>query len=433
MLQRFKNYIQQQHLLPHGQQVLLAVSGGRDSVCMAHLFHRARIPFAIAHCNFHLRPLDCDRDEAFVRQLADSYGVPCHVASFDTRSVAAATGESIEEAARRLRYEYFSQLLTLNSKLLTVLATAHHRDDSVETLFLNLFRGTGIAGLHGIRPQTVIYGMNVIRPMLCFSRDDINDYVEKQRLAFVEDVTNQTLDARRNRIRNELLPHLREFYPSIDETIASNIRHFAEAEQVYDNYISLMRERLIQTLPRRVPTMPVAVKGIKLDEIPHPQTTILFELLRPYGANEDNVRRLLSSQIATGSNIMTPTHDLLFNRGWIVICDRVEAVEPVLSEVEGHFSNGKPGISVDADSLAYPLSLRPWKEGDQMCPLGFGHSRKVKQVLKDMKLSRYDKRYVWLLVDALDRIVWVVGLVQDNRFRVTNRTVRVHHICLESR
>ena len=185
MLDRFIGFIKDNHLIPSpdgrgggGETLLLAVSGGRDSVCMAHLFHRAGIPFAIAHCNFHLRPGDCDRDEAFVRQLAQRYGVECHVAQFDTRAIAASTGESIEEAARRLRYEYFAQLLTPSTNTCpftpshslalprtpshlspftfhlspSIVATAHHRDDSIETFFLNLFRGTGIAGLHGIRP-----------------------------------------------------------------------------------------------------------------------------------------------------------------------------------------------------------------------------------------------------------------------------------------
>ncbi len=430
MLQRFKDFIQQQHLFPSGQEVLLAVSGGRDSVCMAYLFRQAAIPFAIAHCNFHLRPGDCDRDQLFVRRLADVLHVPFHSIDFDTRRYARDSGMSEEEAARELRYRWFAALC--KGQDYSCVAVAHHRDDSVETLFLNLFRGTGIAGLHGIRPQTTLYDTKVVRPMLCFSRDEINRYIDEQGIDYVEDKTNKSNIARRNRIRNELMPRLRKFYPSIDETMEANIRHFADAEQVYDNYISLMRERLIQTLPRRVPTIPVPVQGIKLDDIPQPRTTILFELLRPYGANEDNVRRLLSGEIGTGARLHTPTHDLIFNRGWLVIDERVKPVEPVISEVEGRFSNGKPGIFVDADTLVPPLTLRLWKPGDSLHPQGFDHFRKVSDVLKDLKLSVLDKKYVWVLVDAKDRIVWIVGLVQDERFRVTSRTVRVHHICLES-
>ena len=221
MLQRFIDYTQQQHLFSPGEEVLLAVSGGRDSVCMAHLFHCAGVPFSIAHCNFHLRPGDCDRDEAFVRALADHYGVPCHVASFDTRSVASSTGESIEEAARRLRYEYFAQILEQSSNRTikqSVVATAHHRDDSIETFFLNLFRGTGIAGLHGIRPISELRMKNeelrIIRPLLCFSRAEIDAYVVENHLEYVEDSTNAELDARRNQIRHRLMPLLRTALPT---------------------------------------------------------------------------------------------------------------------------------------------------------------------------------------------------------------------------
>lgn len=426
MLGRFIEYTQQQHLFSPGEEVLLAVSGGRDSVCMAYLFRRAGLPFSIAHCNFHLRPGDCDRDEAFVRRLAKTFHVTFHSIDFDTRLYAKSNNMSVEEAARELRYHWFAALC--EGQGYSCVAVAHHRDDSNETLFLNLFRGTGIAGLHGIRPQTILYGMKVIRPLLCFSRDDINCYVDEQGIDYVEDVTNKSLSARRNRIRNELIPRLRKFYPSIDETLESNIRHFSEVEQVYSNYIALMREQLIHTLPRRVPTLPVPVKGIHLDDIPQPQATILFEILRPYGVSETIVRNLLSGNVETGGVFITKTHDLYYNRGWLVLGERVEPVVPVLDVVEERFSNGKPGVFVDADKVVKPFSLCLWKPGDRIVPFGFNHSRKVKDVLKDLKLSSYDKKYVWLLVDAKGNIVWIVGLVQDNRFRVTNRTVRVLHI-----
>ena len=247
MLTRFKDYITQQHLFSPGEEVLLAVSGGRDSVCMAHLFHQASIPFAIAHCNFHLRPGDCDRDEAFVRQRAPHYGVPGHVTHFDTRAVAAATGESIEEAARRLRYEYFASLLPLTPS--KIVATAHHRDDSIETFFLNLFRGTGIAGLHGIRPVSELriknFELKVVRPLLPFSRAEIDAYIEENHLEYVEDSTNSELDARRNQIRHRLMPLLRELYPSVDTTMAANIERLYDTELIYKEFIEKLRSQLI--------------------------------------------------------------------------------------------------------------------------------------------------------------------------------------------
>ena len=271
MLQRFTEYIQQQHLLSHGQEVLLAVSGGRDSVAMVDLFRRAGYPFAIAHCNFHLRPGDCDRDQLFVRRLAERLGVEFHTVDFDTRTIAAATGESIEEAARRLRYEYFAHLLSPSTPCTPVLATAHHRDDSIETFFRNLFRGTGIAGLHGIRPNSELRIKNeeirIVRPMLCFSRAEIDRYVEENHLEYVEDYTNAELDARRNAIRLRLMPLLRELYPSVDDTMAANIERLHDTELIYKEYIEKLRSTLLTRSQSSVP-----------NSLPRPQGTIVLSL-----------------------------------------------------------------------------------------------------------------------------------------------------------
>ena len=200
MIVKFKNYIEREHLYAQGQQVLLAVSGGRDSVTLVDLVARCGIPFGIAHCNFHLRPGDCDRDENFVRQLASRHGVKCYVAQFDTRKYAAQYKLSIEEAARRQRYDFFEKI-RLEENYDTV-ATAHHRDDSIETFFINLMRGTGIAGLHGILPRNGC----IIRPLLSISRAEIDEYVRKQGLSYVDDYTNSETVYLRNRIRLQLLP-----------------------------------------------------------------------------------------------------------------------------------------------------------------------------------------------------------------------------------
>lgn len=430
LLQKFREYAQQQHLFPPGQKVLLAVSGGRDSVAMLHLCHRAGIPFAVAHCNFNLRPGDCQRDLNFVEQLAQSLQVPFYITDFDTERYARQHSLGIEEAARLLRYDWFAHIC--RSQGLACVAVAHHRDDSVETLFLNLFRGTGIAGLHGILPHANIAGVDVVRPMLPFTRDDINRYVDQHRLEYVEDVTNGSLDANRNWIRNDLLPRVRERYPSIGHTVADSIDRFAEVEQVYNNYIALARNALVRPLPRRVPTLPQPTQGIRLEAVPEPRATLLFELLRPYGANAAIVDEILGGHLRTGACFSTPSHDLVLDRGTLVLGPRVAPVEPRLSYAEEHLSNGKPGIFVDADTLVQPLSLRLWQPGDVIVPLGFDHRRKVSDVLKDLKLSSYDKRYVWMLLDAEGRIVWIVGLLQSQLFRVTHRTTRVLHICLES-
>ena len=243
MLQAFIAHIRQQHLFPTGQQVLLAVSGGIDSVVLTHLMHSAGYPFAIAHCNFHLRPGDCDRDETFVRQLAATYAVPIHVAQFDTASHAASHHQSIEQAARQLRYEYFEQLRLQHGY--AAILTAHHRDDSTETFFLNLLRGTGLAGLHGILP---VQG-HIVRPLLPFGRSDIEAYAAQHRLTHVEDSTNASLDYLRNQVRHRLLPLLRELQPAADHTLQQTILHLQSTERLYQALLAPLQQQLVQPMP----------------------------------------------------------------------------------------------------------------------------------------------------------------------------------------
>ena len=341
MLQRFLDYIDRQHLFPPGKQVLLAVSGGRDSVCLAHLCHQARLPFAVAHCNFHLRPGDCDRDQQFVARLADGYGVSFHTVDFDTRAYAAAHGQSLEEAARELRYEYFAQLLTLNSQLSPVVATAHHRDDSIETFFLNLFRGTGISGLHGIRPVSELRIKNlelkIIRPLLPFSRAEIDAYIAGNNLDYVEDYTNAELDARRNQIRLRLLPLLRELYPSLDVTMAANIERLHDTELLYKEYIVQLRSRLVKPYPSHLPGLPFEILSIDLPSLislPSPAHSLLFELLRPYGFNGATVSDILAvverGQIPgsnpSGQIFYSSTHVAEIHRGDLLVAPQTEPV-----------------------------------------------------------------------------------------------------------
>lgn len=382
MLQRFLNYIHQQHLLPSGRQVLLAVSGGRDSICLVHLMHCAGIPFAIAHCNFNLRPGDCDRDQQFVAHLADSYGVPFHTVSFDTRAYAAAHGQSLEEAARVLRYSWFAQLLTLNSQLSTVVATAHHRDDSIETFFLNLFRGTGIAGLHGIRPVSELRMKNeelrIIRPLLCFSRADIDAYVAENHLDYVEDATNAELDARRNQIRLRLMPLLRELYPSVDDTMAANIERLYDTELLYKEYIEQLRNQYVKLYPSRIPALPIEIHSVDLTQlVSHFSPFIfhlspLFEFLRPYGFNASQVSDILAATEG-GKLFYSATHVAELHRGKLLVAPQVE-----------------------------PLPGRHPQPGDRILThshinaLTHSKGRLLSDYLKDLGLSRIERRHVLL-------------------------------------
>lgn len=439
MVNRFKEFIAAQHLVPHGSKVLLAVSGGRDSVCMAHLFHAAGLPFAIAHCNFNLRPGDCDRDQEFVSRLAACYGVPFFTTSFDTKAYAESHAQSIEEAARDLRYGYFSRLCC--DEGFRYVATAHHSDDSVETFFLNLFRGTGIAGLHGIRPSSSRDGMTLIRPMLCFSRREIDDYVRSNGLVYVEDVTNSQLDARRNRIRLQLMPLLRELYPSVDATMLANMERLQQVEEVYFNSIAEVR-RCLEHSDRSPYGFPYC--WYNRDELLalSPRRTLVYELLRRYDfsatAIDNIVQALVDSQ--TGTRFLSPRYMAVVDRDRLLVAE--QSFLPATPEVDiqplgrdqlppSAFGNAGRDIEyIDADLVRQPLTVRQWRAGDRFYPFGMSHQRRLSDFLKDSKINIFEKYCIFVLVDADDRIVWVIGHRADNRFRITDATQRVLRLSL---
>ena len=425
MLTRFQNYIAVQHLVSVGDKVLLAVSGGRDSVCMAHLMHEAGFSFAIAHCNFNLRPVSCDRDQQFVASLASRLGVPFFVASFDTRHEAVASGESLEEAARRLRYEWFATLCRAHG--FTVLATAHHRDDSIETFFLNLFRGTGISGLHGIRPRTEMPGFALIRPLLSFSRAEIDAYVREKGLCFVDDHTNYELVAQRNQIRLRLMPLLRELYPSVDATMAANINRFYDTEILYRSYVDQLRTEWLKPYSSRVPALPFEIRCVDMRSLqvsPLPLATFLFELLRPYGFNNTIVNDILSASAGvSGSLFFSPTHVAELHRGLLLIAPRTTPRPPALfceEMMDVDIKNPPPGVLYfPLSSYHAPLSLRLWQAGDRFRPLGMKGQRLVSDFLKDLHLSRIEKAHTYLIVDDDDNILAVAGIRPDDRFRIS--------------
>ena len=431
MLQRLKAYVEEQHLLYYpSQEVLLTVSGGRDSVCMAHLMHAAGYRFAIAHCNFHLRPGDCDRDQAFVRQLADDMGVDFYTTDFDTCAIAAANGKSIEEAARQLRYDWFAEVCADHG--IECIATAHHRDDAVETFFLNLFRGTGIAGLHGIRPTMQMGYVRVIRPMLCFSRADIDRYIEQNHISYVEDSTNAELDARRNRIRLQLMPLLRELYPSVDVTMQANIQRLSDVEEVFRGYVSDLMWNIAKLNSSPFGFQYTSFKLADLTKL-SPQCTLVYELLQPWDFSASVVSDIVAALPAahTGSRFLSPTHEAVIDRDCLIVVERKEVVAPQVDITTlpadelpylGFGRECRTVEYVDAALVHQPLTLRPWRPGDRFQPLGMEHQRLVSDFLKDCKLNIVEKRHVHVLVDPDDCIVWVVGLRTDHCYRITDDT-----------
>ncbi|MCR4658874.1 MAG: tRNA lysidine(34) synthetase TilS [Bacteroidales bacterium] len=420
MLQRFKQHITEQHLFGPSDEVLLAVSGGIDSSAMCHLMHSASYRFAIAHCNFNLRPGDCDRDQQFVKEMAHKYGVAFYTENYDTKAYATQNHLSIEEAARNLRYDFFERLR--QQYCFAAIATAHHRDDSAETFFINLIRGTGIAGLHGITCRSGY----VVRPMLCFSRTEIADYSKRHNINYVTDYTNNQPLYLRNRIRLELMPLLRTISPNIDNTMQRAMQHLADTETVYRTSVDKLRQNLLCT-NSNTDTLPIA-ELITLN----PRRTLLFELLRPYGFNAATVADIETSlNTQPGKIFVSPTHRLLRDRTYLVIEPlnavwpepQIEIVDVAPSKVTAadlHCSSLTAYF--DADRLQQPLNLRPWREADRFVPFGMNGTRLVSDMLTDAKLNLFEKERVRVLCDAQGQLLWLVGLRTANPVRLTNST-----------
>lgn len=418
------------------QKGLLAVSGGIDSTALCHLMHQARFAFSIAHCNFHLRPGDCDRDEYFVRELAKRYGVNLYVAQFDTYAYATQYGQSIEEAARNLRYQFFNDILDGKvepqwkapdsdvKESLAYIATAHHRDDSTETFFINLLRGTGLAGLHGI-PSV---NGNIVRPLLPFGRDEIEQYAQMNGLSHVEDFTNATTAYKRNQIRLQLMPLLREIEPNIDRAMQQNIARLSDAEKIYQSYIALVRG---QVLVQKEDGYSIAISEI---EKLSPQRTLLFELIREFGfsiSQVDEILKGLHSQ--SGLQFYSRTHRIVKDRTQLLVFRFTPSPESDNLIIEKKNSNvllsngnvmrvslianypsfepskSKDTACLDAEQIQWPLVVRHWKEGDRFRPFGMKGTRLVSDYFSDQKFSLIEKEQALLLVDSKDTILWIIG------------------------
>ena len=280
MLKEFKGFIEKEGLIKEGDQILLAVSGGMDSIVMSHLFQMAGYPFAVAHCNFQLRGEASDRDEEFVKHLAFELKVPYHIIRFDTEAYAKKQKQSIQLAARELRYQWLEEIRETNQY--RAIATAHHLNDSIETVLYNFTKGCGIRGLHGILPKTG----KLIRPMLFASREEIEAFVNQNDIAYREDASNASVKYMRNKVRHEVIPVLQSINPAFEKTIEENIQRFRETEAVLEGAIKQFRKELITRKEELI-----LIDFTKLPKAGKP--TILFELLRDWGFNKDQVNQIL--------------------------------------------------------------------------------------------------------------------------------------------
>ncbi len=432
-----QQFIEREKLFVHSDRLLLAVSGGLDSVVLCHLLDKMGYDFEIAHCNFCLRGPESERDETFVRELARQYNRPIHVRRFDTSDYAARQRVSIQVAARELRYNWFLALIgTGAAGSLKYIVTAHHMDDNIETLLMNFFRGTGMAGLHGILPRQE----NLMRPLLFARKEQLEQYAQAFSLSWVEDSSNDTDKYARNFFRRQVIPLVERTIPGAMENVAANIGRFREAEILYRQAIGSHKEKLLE---KKGEEWHIPLLKLKKS---NPLETILYEIIREFGFSPGQVQGVISLMDSeTGRYLLSGTHRILKNRQWLIISPLQHAGSPHILIEKGQttvdYGNGSLVIKeipsqshrlltdaavaqIDADAICYPLCLRKWKPGDYFYPLGMPKKKKVGRFLIDARVSATEKERTWVL--EMDRkIIWVVGHRIDDRFKITPRTTLV--------
>ena len=448
MLEQLINTIEQYNW--RHSKIILAVSGGVDSMTLAGLMVQARDYFAqspyglagfdiaLAHCNFQLRGADSDADAALVQQWCAVRNVSFYSKQFDTQAVIKDEGGNIQLVARRLRYEWFE---TLRKDIgFDCIATAHHQQDSVETLLMNFFKGTGMAGLHGILPEQ----KRIIRPLLSFTKEQLKAWAEQQGLEWREDASNEKDDYLRNKVRHHLLPQIREIFPQAQQSLFDNTLRFAEAEQLYRQSIERYRKKLLtpQGKDWRIPLRRLMYCT--------PLATITYELLKPFGLTPAQLPDVLHMMHSiSGHYIPMGEYRLIKDRNFFIItAQRSTDSGHILIETDTTVVEG-PGFTVnikeinalppaaqisandlylDTDQLTFPLILRQWKVGDYFYPFGMGmKKKKVKKVLIDAKVPLHEKEQIWVLEDA-KKVVWVCGLRSDERYKVQPGAKKIVHL-----
>jgi len=445
MLSSFITYIQQQELFRLSRdRILIAVSGGMDSVALVQLCKKAGVKFGIAHCNFQLRDKESDADALFVERLADEVGVPFYQISFETKKEAARSKKSIQVAARDLRYEWLENIRNANDY--QYIAVGHHHNDSIETLLINLTMGCGIRGLHGILPKNGL----LIRPLLFSTRADIEAYIQQHNFDYREDISNSSTKYTRNALRHLVVPQLQRINPNLEQTFEENFLRFRETEALYDYAIQQLKK---ETVTQKENALWIEIEGVS--KAPSP-LSLLYEILQAYHFKSSKIQYIYNRRTEeSGALYTSKTHQLLRDRThWIVspIINN-KASNHTLPNFENtagniHIANlelqweiltqkinlktTSKTIYLDINLLSFPLHLRHWKDGDVFFPLGMqGKKKKLSKFFKDIKMNRFDKDTTWLLCDNTDAIVWVLGQRADERFKVLETTQRILKLEIE--
>jgi len=431
MFNAFTRFVTKNKLVAPGDRVLLAVSGGVDSMVMSHLFFQMNINLGIIHCNFSLRANESDKDEKMVRDYADKHNIPFYSKQFNTKSYAKENGLSVQMAARELRYSWFEEIRV--KKGYDTIAVAHNLNDNVETLLINLIRGTGISGLTGMKPAI----NRIIRPLLFATREDIIVYCKQNYIAYREDMSNAETKYTRNKIRHLIIPLLKEINPSVEYTLNDTAERFIGITEIVSGYIAGLKERISKQEGE------LNIFNFSLLKEHLHNSTILYELFKPYGITNARLNDLIKViDGKTGGQIFTDTHRIIKNRKEVIVSanDKVKdtsykiadindlrnvpgIVSAEYSDVASNFEIPSDHLiaCIDSEKISFPLTIRKWKAGDQFCPLGMKQKKKLSDYFIDNRYSKITKENKYIL-ESDGKIVWIVGDRIDNRFRITIST-----------
>lgn len=441
-LRKIEQFIEQKELMNKSQLYLVALSGGADSVALLLALKKIGYKVEAAHCNFHLRGEESDRDEDFCKNLCRGLDIKLHLAHFDTQTNASLHGISIEMAARNLRYNYFEALLKdINASAVCV---AHHKDDSAETLLLNLVRGTGIEGLTGIKSKN----NRIVRPFLCVRRNEIINYLEQQNQSFVTDSSNLVNDVQRNKIRLDVMPLLQTINPLIVEHLNQTGEYIEEATSILNTALEQMQDRVVL-----LKTEGQTIVDIERLEKEQSSSYLLWNILKNYGFNAAQIKQISCGlKTSVGRVWESATHALTINNNKIIVeplftCDTKEyrlieeglyhlssklsiEIKKEPYSIDKGFSKDPKDIWIDADRVVFPLSVRLIKEGDRMIPLGMKGSKLISDMLTDTKVSYFDRQRQYVLLNNDQQIIWLLGRRIDDRYKITSSTKTVLKIKL---
>ncbi|MDF1671877.1 MAG: tRNA lysidine(34) synthetase TilS [Vicingaceae bacterium] len=432
MLEKFKTYYINNELFKQSDKVLLAVSGGKDSMAMLQLFIADKLDFGVAHCNFNLRGAESDADEQLVKSVCEKYSIPFYQNSFDTIKYAAENGISIQMAARDLRYNWFEELINENGY--SFVATAHHKNDVAETMLINLIKGTGLSGLHGIKNKSG----NIIRPLLDFTKEEIDVFIQENIIDFREDLSNFDNKYTRNGIRLDVIPLLEKINPNAIESLNQTASYLADLELILEEKINNELEKCSQIKEDKILINITQFKELS------PLQTYLYYFIKDYDFNASDVQDIIASLgEQPGKKFFSKTHQIVKDREYLIITKLgiekqetlvINSIEELsLYDFDAELYNLSKDFKIepssqyaylDADKIQFPLIIRNWEEGDVFQPLGMRGKKKLSDFFIDNKMDVITKQKTKLLIQN-NQIIWVVGFRIDDTFKITENTKKV--------